>query len=413
MSGREYLVEFVKRVSGASKPRQIIIPYYLLDICGNDYDAAALLNQILFWMDITKHPQKWYARSYEDIQKDLRLSKFRVMRVSKILKGLGVEMKSMISRYHKYARVVHWRMTDKAIETMLKKSMDDGILTSWSEETQLHDGLSNQETQLHEVKELNGLIDKSIEKNRKRKEELPSVATQQSAVSTSPDNWSLADEASDAAMFPIKGKKQISAQAENGAKRLSKNTTPPIPQIAPAPLPPLPPVSAAVLTETDESAVDVAAVLKKGKARKPNHTALVINAVWGKGVSGGLLPMLMGNAKKAPWKDHNIEGGMTEVEIFAFGRWYKKQNPGLNLVEQPPKVWAAITSFRDAIDYEGWMAEAEKLFPTYFPKEKPPAPVVVEERATAEDLAAFRRQILESGLQAELGHIVTSQENVS
>jgi hypothetical protein len=144
--------------------------------------------------------------------------------------------------------------------------------------------------------------------------------------------------------------------------------------------------------------------------RKPNHTALVINTVWGKAVSGGLLPMLMGNAKKAPWKDHNIEGGMTEIEIFAFSRWYKKHNPGMNLVEQPHKVWAAVQSFRDAIDYDGWITEGEKLFPVYFPKEDA-APPVVEERATPEEIAAFRRQIIEGGLQDELGGLFG--ENVS
>jgi hypothetical protein len=241
------------------------------------------------------------------------------------------------------------------------------------------------------------------EEHIEEKEITTSAATHQ-VVATSPSSFSLDEEADDAAMFTRLTEKQKSARAEKGRKRLSKPTTTPT-----TPQPPAAPAPVAVDdVETFSAKLDEA---KGEKAkRKPNHTALVINTVWGKAVSGGLLPMLMGNAKKAPWKDHNIEGGMTEIEIFAFSRWYKKHNPGMNLVEQPHKVWAAVQSFRDAIDYDGWITEGEKLFPVYFPKENA-APPVVEERATPEEIAAFRRQIIEGGLQDELGGLFG--ENVS
>jgi DNA-binding MarR family transcriptional regulator len=242
------------------------------------------------------------------------------------------------------------------------------------------------------------------EEPKKNIKETTLSASAESAVSPVNEPFDLSFEADDAAMFVPKGKKQISAQAEKGSKRLSKPTTTPT-----TPQPPAAPAPVAVDdVETFSAKLDE---VKGEKAkRKPNHTALVINTVWGKAVSGGLLPMLMGNAKKAPWKDHNIEGGMTEIEIFAFSRWYKKHNPGMNLVEQPHKVWAAVQSFRDAIDYDGWITEGEKLFPVYFPKEDA-APPVVEERATPEEIAAFRRQIIEGGLQDELGGLFG--ENVS
>lgn len=244
-------------------------------------------------------------------------------------------------------------------------------------------------------------ITKEEEPKKNKKKELPSapaIAAQNAPSEQWPDETQ--------GFYGLKGKTENPAQAEKVKTDDAGFTTAPSP-VAPDPSP------AMAVTPPEIATLPTEAEVKKSKGRKPSHTALVINAVWGKGVSGGLLPMLMGNAKKAPWKDHNIEGGMTEVEIFAFGRWYKKQNPGLNLVEQPPKVWAAITSFRDALDYDGWMQEAEKLFPVYFPKDTPAAPPPAEERATPEDIAAFRRQILEGGLQDELGSLFGSQENVS
>jgi hypothetical protein len=111
---------------------------------------------------------------------------------------------------------------------------------------------------------------------------------------------------------------------------------------------------------------------------------------------------------------------MTEAEIVAFSRWYRKQNPGLNMPETPYKVEGAIESFRNAIDYEGWMAEGEKYLRVYFPKESetPPA-ALVEQKATPEEIATFKQQIAAqlatSGIDGMFGDLFDDykQENIS
>jgi hypothetical protein len=109
---------------------------------------------------------------------------------------------------------------------------------------------------------------------------------------------------------------------------------------------------------------------------------------------------------------------MTEAEIVAFSRWYRKQNPGLNMPETPYKVEGAIESFRNAIDYEGWMAEGEKYLRVYFPKESTP-PQLAQQESSTEEIIAFKQQIVEqlatSGLDGMFGDLFDDykQENIS
>jgi DNA-binding MarR family transcriptional regulator len=75
------------------------------------------------------------------------------------------------------------------------------------------------------------------EEPKKNIKETTLSASAESAVSPVNEPFDLSFEADDAAMFVPKGKKQISAQAEKGSKRLSKpTTTPPSPPPPPRPL---------------------------------------------------------------------------------------------------------------------------------------------------------------------------------
>jgi hypothetical protein len=373
-------------------------------------NEAIVLQQIWFYINVNRenesdrhyHDGKWWVyNSYEQWAKKFFrwLTPRGVQNVILHLEKLKI-LESTQGVSDKYDRRKWYTVNRDVLETVV-----DNHYAHSAENVSSHSAESAP-SNVHNLHPLNvhKMHDEKTENTTERtteKKETTLSASAESAVSPVND-WSIADEADDAAMFVPKGKKQISAQAENGSKRLSKpTTTPPSPTPSPAPV---------AVDDVERFSAKLDEAKGEKAKRKPNHTALVINTVWGKAVSGGLLPMLMGNAKKAPWKDHNIEGGMTEIEIFAFSRWYKKHNPGMNLVEQPHKVWAAVQSFRDAIDYDGWITEGEKLFPVYFPKENA-APPVVEERATPEEIAAFRRQIIEGGLQDELGGLFG--ENVS
>lgn len=239
------------------------------------------------------------------------------------------------------------------------------------------------------------------------------AATRQTHVFPINDS-DLSFEADDPAMFVPKGKKEMSARAENGANRLSKDTATTSPSPSPLPAADVKSAQAFSAGMKDDVPAD-----KGTKKRKPNRTAQIIDSVWGKGVSGGLLPMLMGRAKRKPHADYNIEDGMTEIEIFAFSRWYRKQNPGLNMPEIPYKVHDSIESFRNAMDYDGWMDEGERYILGYFPKEETATAVLGEERATPEEIITFKQQIAEqlvaSGLDGMFGDLFDDykQENIS
>jgi hypothetical protein len=146
---------------------------------------------------------------------------------------------------------------------------------------------------------------KDTSKDRKEKETTLS-ASAESAVSPVND-WSIADEADDAAMFVPKGKKQISAQAENGSKRLSKPTatTPPSPTPSPA---------APVAVDDVET---FSAKLDEAKGEKINP-AVALGEAWGIAPANGDFSLYMRKAKEL-LKDIPIE------EFKAYCDWRKKQ----------------------------------------------------------------------------------------
>jgi hypothetical protein len=257
---------------------------------------------------------------------------------------------------------------------------------------------SENETSRNETSQIETEVVKVVEvvpdtKKEKKKKDTTIPAVAVSAVSS----------------VPFNGENESSAQAENRKQDEAKATATTPPLIAPVP---------PVVDEVEEFSAKLDEVKGEKAKRKPNRMAQIIDGMWGKGVSGALLPMLMGRAKKKPHVEYNIEGGMTEAEIVAFSRWYRKQNPGLNMPETPYKVEGAIESFRNAIDYEGWMAEGEKYLRVYFPKESTP-PQLAQQESSTEEIIAFKQQIVEqlatSGLDGMFGDLFDDykQENIS
>jgi hypothetical protein len=165
----------------------------------------------------------------------------------------------------------------------------------------------NPYTENTEIKAVKKNTKQREQKTEEEKKEITTIsASAESAVSPVND-WSIADEADDAAMFVPKGKKQISAQAENGSKRLSKPTatTPP----SPTPSPPAP-----VAVDDVET---FSAKLDEAKGEKINP-AVALGEAWGIAPANGDFSLYMRKAKEL-LKDIPIE------EFKAYCDWRKKQ----------------------------------------------------------------------------------------
>jgi hypothetical protein len=246
--------------------------------------------------------------------------------------------------------------------------------------TQTDSGLSGRPTAVYGIDAIKD-NPKDTSKDRKEKETTLS-ASAESAVSPVND-WSIADEADDAAMFVPKGKKQISAQAEKGSKRLSKPTTTPTP---PQPLPAPAPVAVDDV-ERFSGKLDAA----KGTKGKGNRMAHIIDTAWRKSVSGFLLPQLMGKADKPDRKPYNISPACSEAELWAFGNWWRRNNPKLNMPTKGNAVHDAILGFRGEQDYERRVEDAEydvgKLFPRGDAPKVETAPAPEIPMATPEQIA--------------------------
>lgn len=107
--------------------------------------------------------------------------------------------------------------------------------------------------------------------------------------------------------------------------------------------------------------------------RKKSTTARIIDDAWGKGVSGYLLPMLMGTAKpeRGEYHAYRLDGKqfnagedaddrpMTEAEIYAFGKWWRDIYPQVSSPEKPAAVWKAVIGFRSDNRYETYLAAAD------------------------------------------------------
>lgn len=388
---REPLIEICKIFVGAEEAEKLPAP--------DPQAAAVILHQFIFWTDgklRNQHQSRYFANAaqgegevdqqdnslwiYKDYD-ELKLDLLDLFGRNKIIENVQW---LVLAGYLKRRTNPRYRW-DKTLQYSVDVEFVQSRIDGLREFENKLSAVLNQTTE--ECKNKRAIPKKTTKKTEKKEKKTASVPVGTPAAPST--DWPQ--------YIPVKYLSQSnenSARDENQAppQRDAKNTTTAPNPVAPAPSP----VAAAGPAE------------KPAKpARKPSRTAMIIDGMWGKSVSGGLLPMLMGNAKRKPWADYNIEGGMTEIEIFAFARSYRQQNPGLNLPEQAPKVWAAIESFRNAAEYEKWMGEAERQIHNYFPRESdiPQAvPTPDEELATPEDLAAFRQQLLNSSLGDVLGH---------
>ena len=113
----------------------IVIPRIFIRVI-NDLSAALLLSQIIYWGERTQDKDGWFAKSYEDWNDELGLSKFQVSSAIKKLENFGVETKKRRSKFYKGAPTLHYRFNmDKIIEEMSKYLESEETSQYESEET--------------------------------------------------------------------------------------------------------------------------------------------------------------------------------------------------------------------------------------------------------------------------------------
>lgn len=354
----------------AGRDNFITIPVTFVKFCDGDLAIAALFSQILYWTGVTDDPEGWIAKSFEDWQDEICLTRTQLDRATRELAKVGLQVKKGRSRYHNFAPTIHYRFDREVLGKAANAFFADPVNGRQKMKGQRKNNLPklneldllkisetetlsfNESDSLNVSESYKETIEKSIER-------LPiSAATQ-----TDSADASLADEADDDAMFPVSSKGSAatkSARADKAQKRLAQQTIPPTP-LTPAP--------AVRKGKTAAAKSDKPAPAKK---REKGSFARILDDAWKKGVSGYLLTMLVGTAKadrglyhtwRLDGKRYNAgeetdDRPMTEAEVYAFGKWYKRAYPEANMPEKPEVVWQKIVGFRCDDRYEQFLDDA-------------------------------------------------------
>lgn len=108
-------IELIKEIT-SERNKAFCIPELFLDLLDGDHIAALLLNQICYWADVKGGD--WFYKTYEDWQKELRLTEYQVRTAIKILKKYGVQ-----TTFHKASKQnthkLHYRVDVEQLKTAL------------------------------------------------------------------------------------------------------------------------------------------------------------------------------------------------------------------------------------------------------------------------------------------------------
>lgn len=132
------IAQLAAKFSGQDKV--LVIPRFYITLCGGDHLAALLLNQIIYWTDITTDKAGWFSKSYKDWDKELGMSQYQVKRAIEVLKPLGVETHLHRSNHYKFAPTLHYRVNMQVLSQSIMKFLHNPQLSRNStidhEETQ-------------------------------------------------------------------------------------------------------------------------------------------------------------------------------------------------------------------------------------------------------------------------------------
>jgi hypothetical protein len=115
------MLQLLKEISG--QKNTLTIPRWLLRITGNDFPAALLANQLIYWMDrLPEENEGWLHKSAADWTDDLSLTTYQVGRATAKLKEIGfpVETRKAKSKYYQYAPVNQYKVDPEALVEFVK-----------------------------------------------------------------------------------------------------------------------------------------------------------------------------------------------------------------------------------------------------------------------------------------------------
>lgn len=134
MNNRDYIASVISKFSGQNNV--IPIPVIYLEIT-EDYPAAALLNQMIYWSDRTKRKDGYFYKSYQEWNEELYLSEYQVRRATNKLKNLGLVETSL--KKANGAPTLHYKVDTKEVSECILKKLKNGNLRNLrmdTEETQ-------------------------------------------------------------------------------------------------------------------------------------------------------------------------------------------------------------------------------------------------------------------------------------
>lgn len=129
---RDLVKTIISEIAG--QQANLTIPRIFIKLTGS-LEAALLLSQIIYWTDRATMKDGWFAKSYDDWQDELTLSKYQVMTAVKKLKDAGVE--TCVKKFNGFP-TVHYHLDSETLSQWLVKKFDErksNNLTNESEKT--------------------------------------------------------------------------------------------------------------------------------------------------------------------------------------------------------------------------------------------------------------------------------------
>lgn len=128
----DWVMSLLAQFSGQGNTLTIPVPYVKLT---GSIEGGLLLNQIVFWSDRTKMQEGWFAKSYDEWETEIYLTRRTVSRLVGILRRIGVETK--IRRFNG-SPTLHYRLDRQKFENALHSVQMECDETSQTKVTKRH-----------------------------------------------------------------------------------------------------------------------------------------------------------------------------------------------------------------------------------------------------------------------------------
>lgn len=130
---RAMIMALIARVAG--QQAVLTIPRFFITLTG-DHLTALLLSQCIYWTDrADPDAGGWFAKSYDDWQRELGMSAYQVRRAVNQLKACGLETRVQRSAHHAYGATRHYRVNMAILSGCIMKKLQDESVKFLHEES--------------------------------------------------------------------------------------------------------------------------------------------------------------------------------------------------------------------------------------------------------------------------------------